>query len=127
MCHLDRVAKKCYLREDLTCVAASAMNIIHMCTLAGDSNPNPNIKAKTTSVECVVKTSSTCQSSDSGHSVVELNDDNMKTDEVITSPEAVNLAEKEVSHNLSHMSLQYKEAPILNQTSKPKPPLLNVL
>lgn len=34
MCHSDRVAKKCYLREDMTTTAASAMDIISMCTLS---------------------------------------------------------------------------------------------
>lgn len=36
--HSDKVAKKCYLREDMTAVAASAMDIISMCTL-GRSTP----------------------------------------------------------------------------------------
>lgn len=45
MCHSDKVAKKCYLREDLTTVAASAMDIISSCTLAVE---NPTTTAKTT-------------------------------------------------------------------------------
>ena len=45
MCHSDKVAKKCHLREDLTTVAASAMEIISSCSLAVE---NPTTTAKTT-------------------------------------------------------------------------------
>lgn len=83
MCHSDKVAKKCYLRDDLTSVAASALDTIAMCTLEeGDSNPNPNNKAKTNSVECAVKPPPSRQSSDAGQPMVQF-----------CSPETVNVGE----------------------------------
>ncbi len=46
MCHSDKVAKTCYLRDDLTAVAASAMNIIARCTLQEGSSEEEQMTAK---------------------------------------------------------------------------------
>ena len=43
MCHSDKVAKASYLREDMTAVAAQAMDIITMCTTGKQVNPKRNV------------------------------------------------------------------------------------
>ena len=48
MCHSDKAAKSSYLREDLTKVAACAMNIIAMCT-----NRERQAKANTSNISKV--------------------------------------------------------------------------
>lgn len=46
MCHSDKVAKISYLREDMTAVAAQAMDIIAMCTTRTKVNPERNVSCE---------------------------------------------------------------------------------
>ena len=47
MCHSDNVARISYLREDMTAVAAKAMDIIAMCTTGKEVNPERNAAQET--------------------------------------------------------------------------------
>ena len=108
MCHSDRVAKKCYIREDMTTTAASAMDIISMCTLSENNyHPDPNIVAKPRSVECAVNPSSNAQSSNANESMLQFADDNnIQTREVISSPNEVNPSCNRQSSNANESVLQ---------------------
>ena len=47
MCHSDKVARTSYLREDMTVIAAKAMDIIAMCTTGKKVNPERNAACET--------------------------------------------------------------------------------
>ena len=111
MCHSDTVARKCYLREDMTTTAASAMDIISMCTL-GEKNyhPDPNIVAKPRSVECAVSPSSNAQSSNANESMLHFADDNnIQTRGIISSPNAVNPSSNRQSSNANESMLHFAD------------------
>ena len=111
MCHSDRVARKCYLREDMTTTAASAMNIISMCTLSEKNyHPDPNIVAKRRSVEYAVSPSSNAQLSNANESMLHFADDNnIQTCGIISSPNKVNPSSNRQSSNANKSTLHFAD------------------
>ena len=69
MCHSDKVAKTSYLREDMTAVAAQAMDIIAMCTTGKQVNPKRNVSCQMEKASQLSLSTSSANPSTSGYMI----------------------------------------------------------